>query len=109
MLDRGFAERLLRWATRGFFGFLALLTAGALLAYGLGEPTTLAMKLPGHAFIALGAMGLKVSYVARLAALDVIKPHPDGWQREVRPPKALPLLRLDSVRSPDVRNDRKRA
>ena len=109
MFERNFAERLLRWASRGFFGFLALVSVGALLAYGPVEHTTMAMKVLGHAFVALGAFGLKVSYLARLAAMDVLKPHPEGWQREMGAPERLPMLRLESVNAPEAEKDRKSA
>jgi hypothetical protein len=101
MFDEVYAGRLLAWANRSFFGFLALVIAGAVSAYGLGAHTTLASEVLGHWLIALGALGVKTSYIARLAALDVLEPHPEGWLRESPPPKALPLLRLDPVESPD--------
>ncbi len=109
MLDRPFAERLLGWANRAFFLSLGLLIGGAVIAYGLGANTALLMEVLGHWLIALGALGVKVSYIARLAALDVLKPHPDGWLREARPPADLPRLSLDVVESPDDRTHRKRA
>ena len=55
MFDRVFAGRLLVWATRALFGFLALGVGGALLAYGPGASATLAMEVLGHWFIAVGA------------------------------------------------------
>jgi pheromone shutdown protein TraB len=109
MIDQVFAGRLLPWANRAFFGFLALAIVGVILAYGLGAHTTMTTEILGHWFIALGAFGIKASYVARLAALDVLKPHPDGWLREVRPPNALSLVRLDSVESIETRDQRKSA
>ncbi len=109
MFDEVFAERLLVWANRAFFGFLALMIGGAVSAYGLGAHTTMASEVLGHWLIAVGAFGVKTSYIARLAALDVLKPHPDGWLREARPPKALPRLRLESVEAPDARGQRKSA
>ncbi|MEE4173679.1 MAG: hypothetical protein V2I57_05450 [Xanthomonadales bacterium] len=108
MFDEVFAGRLLAWANRSFFGFLALVFGGAVSAYGLGANTTMTSEVLGHWFIAVGAFGVKTSYIARLAALDVLKPHPDGWQREARPPEALPLLRLDSVKAP-AGNDLRRS
>jgi hypothetical protein len=109
MMDRPFAERLLTWANRAFFLFLALAIGGAVIAYGLGTYTTMMKEVLGHWFIALGAFGVKSSYLARLAALDVLKPHPDGWQREARPPADLPRLGLDVVELPDHARHRKRA
>ena len=106
MFDRNFAGRLLGWANRALLGFLALTMGGGARAYGLGAHTTLTSEVLGHWFIAAGALGIKASYIARLAALDVIEPHPDGWLREARPPEALTPLRLGSVASPDTRDGR---
>ena len=109
MFNQEFAERLLWWATRSLFVFLALGISGAVLAYGLGDRTTLLHEVLGHWFIAVGALGVKTTYIGRLAALDVLVPDPDGWLREARPPSRLPSLRLESVRSPEAEGERKRA
>jgi hypothetical protein len=109
MFNQEFAERLLWWATRALFVFLALGISGAVIAYGLGDRTTLLLEVLGHWLIAVGALGVKTTYIGRLAALDLLAPDPDGWQRELRPPARLPSLRLESVRSPEAEGGRKRA
>lgn len=109
MLDRDFSERLLRWANRSLMGFLGLGLSGVVVAYGLGEKTTLMAEVLGHWLIAVGALGVKVSYIARLAALDVLRPDPDGWLREAKPPSHLPTVNLGEVRAPDTQSNRKRA
>ena len=109
MFDQVFAARLLEWANRAFFGFLALGISGAVLAYGFGAYMTMALEGLGHWFIALGAFGVKTSYIARLAALDVLRPHPDGWLREAAPPDRLPRLKLVTVSPLPTSEGRKRA
>lgn len=109
MFNEVFAERLLGWANRSFFGSLALILGGAVSAYGLGAYTTMTSEVLGHWFIAVGAFGVKTSYIARLAALDVLKPDPDGWLREARPPEGLPLLRLEAVETPRTEDERRSA
>lgn len=103
MLNQDFAARLLPWATRSFFISFSVLLAGVGVAYGLGERSTMTLELLGHWFIALGAVGIKMSYFARLAALDVLKPHPDGWLREAPEPESLPRLEVDTIEPPPTR------
>ena len=100
MLNKEFAARLLPWATASFFLSLFVLLSGVGVAYGLGSRSTMVLEMLGHWFIALGAMGVKVSYIARLAAQDVLRPHPDGWRREAPKPEALTRLNLERVSRP---------
>ncbi len=105
MFDQSFAVRLRRWATVLFFSALGILVLGAGLAYGLDQPG-MAVEVVGHWFIALGAFGVKVGYIARLAALDVLEPDPEGWTREAPPPARLERLGTGPVNPPCPRRHR---
>lgn len=82
MLEIGFARRLVSWGNAGVFAGLAFLALGVCLAYVLDEALPFHVQLLGHLMVGLGAFGLKGGYIARLAALDVLKPHPEGWRSE---------------------------
>lgn len=93
------AGRLLRWATVSFYLSLSILGAGILLAYGLHAPA-MSTEVVGHWFIALGAFGAKTTYIARLAALDELEPHPEGRGRESRTARELAPLRVGALPEP---------
>jgi len=89
MFDVSFAGRLLQWSTRAICFAFFLLVGGVVLAYGLGYwlgiQASMGWQMVGHYLIGSGAMGIKVSYIARLAALDVLSPDPEGWPSELQP------------------------
>jgi hypothetical protein len=102
MFNTRFAERLLHWATASLLLSLVVLAAGVLLAYGL-ESASMPTEVVGHWLIALGAFGVKTTYIARLAAQDELDPHPEGRGRESLPPRALVPLRVSTVDDPETR------
>jgi len=85
MLSHAFARRLLTWSTPVMFACLSLLVAGVALAYVWSETTSIPVQVMGHWFVGVGAFGIKTFYIARLAALDVLEPHPEGWLGHVLP------------------------
>lgn len=99
------AERLLRWATASFYLSLFILGAGILLAYGLNAPA-MSAEVVGHWFIALGAFGAKTTYIARLAALDELEPHPEGRGRESGTTREFAPLRVGAVPGPTAEHRR---
>lgn len=105
MFNHAHAERLLKWATASFFLSGLVLSAGALLAFGPGS-VPMSAEVVGHWFIALGAFGLKTTYIARLAALDELDPHPEGRGRESGPGRDLSPLRVAAVREPSAERRR---
>lgn len=82
MLSDTFARRLLGWSTPALLAGLGLILGGIFLAYAGARSVPLPLQVVGHWFIGLGAFGLKTFYIARLAALDVLAPHPEGWLSE---------------------------
>jgi hypothetical protein len=80
MLDIDFAKRLLGWGDAGLLAGLVLLFTGAMLAYVLDDGLSTGVQALGHLMVGIGGLGLKSGYVMRLAALDVLEPHAEGWR-----------------------------
>jgi hypothetical protein len=80
MLKIPVARRLKRWGTNGLFVSLAVLALGASLAYVAYESLPISVQFLGHLLVGIGGVGLKSGYIMRLAALDALEPHPEGWQ-----------------------------
>lgn len=93
MLDVTFAHDLLKWSTRAIFYSFTVLLFGVCLGYLFDQYLSMGWQAVGHFFIASGAFGIKVSYIARLAAMDVLNPHPEGWIAAMRPARTGRVVR----------------
>jgi len=83
MFDRDFAQRLLSWSGIALVFSLSVLTLGVVLGYVVDSWVSIGWQAVGHYLIGAGAMGIKLNYIARLAALDVLQPHPEGWMSQL--------------------------
>lgn len=83
MFDSAFAQRLLKWSTLALTFSIFILLLGILLGYVLDPRLSMGWQMVGHYLIGAGALGIKLNYIARLAALDVLQPHPEGWVAEL--------------------------
>jgi hypothetical protein len=93
MFDSVFAQRLLAWSTIALIYSISVLTLGVGLAYLFDTHLSMGWQAVGHYLIGAGAFSVKVSYIGRLAALDVLQPHPEGWMSQLglRGPRLTPL------------------
>ena len=85
MLESDFAKRLLFWGNAAVLAGLLCLLLGGGLAYALAKGLPHSAQVLGHLLVGVGAFGLKGGYIARLAGLDVLRPHPEGWLSESGP------------------------
>lgn len=79
MFDSAFAQRLLDWSSVALIYSISILALGVTLGYFLDSHLSIGWQAVGHYLVGAGALGIKLNYIARLAALDVLQPHPEGW------------------------------
>ncbi|MAM00253.1 hypothetical protein [Hydrocarboniclastica marina] len=65
-------EKLLTWSNIAFFGFIAGLLASLVMAYPLADSLSMSVQVAAHISTMLFAIGIKVSYIARLASLKAL-------------------------------------
>lgn len=100
MFNRSLAQRLVRRGLGVFIISFIVFLSGVGIAYGPFEAAGIAVLVAGHMLIVLGVIGIKVGYFMRLAAQDVLDPHPDGWLREGPSPDALPRAGVKKIMPP---------
>ncbi len=83
MFDIAFAQRLLKWSGIALIFSISILMLGIVLGYVFDSRVSIGWQAVGHYLIAAGALGIKLNYIARLAALDVLQPHAEGWMSQL--------------------------
>lgn len=84
MFDHAFAQRLLKWSGLALIFSISILTLGVVLGYVIDSHVSIGWQAVGHYLIGAGALGIKLNYIARLAALDVLQPHAEGWMSQLK-------------------------
>jgi len=100
MFDRDFAQRLLKWSAIALIYSITILSTGILLAYGLDARLSIGWQAVGHYMIVSGALGIKLGYIARLAAQDVLNPY---YGPDVSQLRQLDVQTIPHVHSPSSR------
>lgn len=65
-------EKLLSWSNGVLLGFVIALLISVVLAYPLAEALPMPLQITAHIATMIFAIGIKLSYIARLASLKAL-------------------------------------